>query len=390
MRSIFNGHSQSRFERGGGRKRSSRSSFDIEQLRRSAVVTETQPVFVPEHTFVDFSVNARLKSNIVRKGYVTPTPIQDRAIPHILRGEDVVGIANTGTGKTAAFLVPLINKVLQNHAERVLILVPTRELAIQIVGEFRGFAEHLDLAAVLAVGGTPMGPQLRDLARRHQFVVGTPGRVRDLIERRRINLSLFRTAVLDEGDRMLDMGFIGDIRFILSLMPRERHTLFFSATLSADIERLIGDFLQNPVRISVKNQDASKNVDQAVEHVGGRDKVDLLVSYLSREGFDRVLVFGRTRHGVEKLSHKLKQREFRAVSIHGDKTLGQRMRALDAFKKGEARILVATDVAARGLDISNVSHVINFDMPSTYEDYIHRIGRTGRAGKIGKAITFIE
>lgn len=382
-------HASTRPGRGGGGKRSAKS-IDIEQLRRSAVVTEAAPVFVPEHTFADFPVDTRLKANITRKGYITPTPIQDRAIPHILRGEDVVGIANTGTGKTAAFLVPLIDKVLRSSGERVLIVVPTRELAIQIMDEFRGFAERLGLAAVLAVGGTPMGLQLRDLSHRHQFVIGTPGRIRDLIERRRIDLTAFRTAVLDEADRMLDMGFIGDMRYFMSFMPRERHTLFFSATLSADIERLIGDFLRNPVRISVKTQDASKNVDQAVEHVRGRDKIELLESYVSREGFDKVLVFGRTKHGVEKLARKLQQHGFRAESIHGDKTLGQRMRALSAFKKGEARILVATDVAARGLDIPNVSHVINFDMPSTYEDYIHRIGRTGRAGKTGKAITFAD
>lgn len=354
------------------------------------MVTEAAEVFVPEHAFSDFPVHARLYANITRKGYVTPTPIQDRAIAHVLRGEDVVGIANTGTGKTAAFLIPLIDKVMRSSREKALIVVPTRELAIQIRDEFRGFTDRLGLYAVLAVGGTSMGPQMRDLERRYQFIIGTPGRIRDLVERRRIDLSQFHTVVLDEADRMLDMGFIDDMRYFMSLMPRERQTLFFSATLSPGIERLIGEFLHHPVRISVKTQDASKNVDQDVEYVRGRDKVDLLSKFLLQEGFDKVLVFGRTKHGVEKLARNLVQRGFRAESIHGNKTLRQRMRALDAFKKGAASILVATDVAARGLDIPNVSHVINFDMPGTYEDYIHRIGRTGRAGKTGKAITFAD
>jgi superfamily II DNA/RNA helicase len=378
---------------GGGGKRSRKrptSSIDISKLQRNAVVTETAEVFVPEHAFSDFPVDHRLKANVVRKGYSTPTPIQDRAIPHVLRGEDVVGIANTGTGKTAAFLIPVIDKILKDSTQKALIVVPTRELAIQIQEEFKGFAERLGIFVVLAVGGTPMGPQLRDLSYRHHLIIGTPGRIRDLIQRKRVDLTRFRTVVLDEADRMLDMGFIDEMRFFMSLMPTDRQTLFFSATLSKEIEGLIHEFLNNPIRISVKTQDTSKNVDQAVEHVGVRDKIDVLANLLSREGFDKVLVFGRTKHGVENLAHKLKQRGFRAESIHGDKNLGQRKRALEGFKKGIWTILVATDVAARGLDIPNVSHVINFDMPSSYEDYIHRIGRTGRAGKTGKAITFVD
>lgn len=397
MRRIEHGTRQRFGGRGGGgggggqrsRKRPT-SSIDISQLQRSAVVTETAEVFVPEHTFSDFQVDQRLKANVVRKGYSTPTPIQDRAIPHVLRGEDVVGIANTGTGKTAAFLIPLIDKVLKDSTQKVLIVVPTRELAIQIQEEFRGFAEKLGMFAVLTVGGTPMGPQLRDLSYRHHFIIGTPGRIHDLVERKRVDLTKFRTVVLDEADRMLDMGFIDEMRFFMSFMPTDRQTLFFSATLSKEIDGLIHEFLNNPVRISVKTQDASKNVDQAVEHIRGRDKIDVLADLLSREGFDKVLVFGRTKHGVEKLAHKLKMKGFKAESIHGDKNLGQRRRALEGFKKGQSTILVATDVAARGLDIPNVSHVINFDLPSSYEDYIHRIGRTGRAGKTGKAITFSE
>jgi superfamily II DNA/RNA helicase len=222
------------------------NSIDISQLQRSALVTESAEVFVPEHAFSDFPVEPRLKANIARKGYSTPTPIQDRAIPHILHGEDVVGIANTGTGKTAAFLIPIIDKILKDATQRVLVIVPTRELAIQIQEEFHRFSEKLGINAVLAVGGTPMGPQLRDLSCRYHVIIGTLGRIRDLVERKCVDLSKFRTVVLDEADRMLDMGFIHTVRVFLSLMSTDRQTLFFSATFSKEIDGLIHAFL--PIR----------------------------------------------------------------------------------------------------------------------------------------------
>lgn len=373
----------------GGRKPGAR--IDPARFINKVIVTEEVAVFVPEHKFIDFKITDRLKENIVNKGYVNPMPIQDRTIPLILEGRDVVGIANTGTGKTAAFLIPLINKVLSNSREKVLVVVPTRELAQQIDEELRGFTKGMKIFSVCCVGGAPIGKQLRDLRYEHQFVIGTPGRLKDLIERRAINLSYFKSVVLDEADRMLDMGFINDMRYVMSLMAKDRHTLFFSATLNSDIEKLIGEFLNNPVRISVKTGDTSKNVEQDVVRVKtGENKVDVLHTLLNNKELSKVLIFGRTKHGVERLSKILIERGFKAESIHGDKNQSHRQRALASFKDNRAQILVATDVAARGLDIADVSHVINYDLPETYEDYVHRIGRTGRANKRGKALTFVE
>ncbi|HEX8946996.1 MAG TPA: DEAD/DEAH box helicase [Candidatus Paceibacterota bacterium] len=366
-------------------------SIDISRYINKAVEPEVVEAFVPEHRFADFSVDERLKANIASKGYVEPTPIQDKSIPHVLAGEDVVGIANTGTGKTAAFLLPLLNKALANRREHVLIMAPTRELAQQIAEEFRAFAGRLPVHAAVCVGGAGIGGQIMALRRRPQFVIGTPGRLKDLIERRALDLSYFRTVVLDEADRMLDMGFIGDMRTILALMPEERQTLFFSATLSREIEGLIGEFLREPARISVKTQDTAASIEQDVVRIPpGANKLAILEGLLTDPEFDKVLVFVRTKHGADKLSRALAQHGFKTESIHGNKTQGKRQKALDLFKRGHVRVLVATDVAARGLDISGVSHVINFDMPMTHEDYIHRIGRTGRAGKKGKALTFID
>lgn len=375
-----------------GRRRPLGTTYiDPARFVNKAVITEEIEQFVPEHSFQDFKIESRLKHAIAGKGYPSPTPIQDRAIPHVLEGRDVVGIANTGTGKTAAFLIPLINKVILNPRERVMIIVPTRELALQIEDELRGFAKGMNIFSVSCVGGAPIGRQLAYLRRAHHFVIGTPGRLKDLIKRQALRPAEFKTAVLDEADRMLDMGFVNDMRMILAGMPAARQTLFFSATLSPDIEKLVSEFLREPVRISVKTRDTSKNVDQDVIRLRpGEDKVKALTDLLGRDGFDKILIFGRTKHGVERLSRTLLAAGFKAESIHGDKSQSKRQRALALFKSSHVRILVATDVAARGLDISGVSHVINYDLPATYEDYIHRIGRTGRANKMGTALTFIE
>ncbi len=388
------------FNSKGGRpaqKRGQPAPFsDISKFINKAVVTEVVEIFNPQNQFSDFAIDARLKSNIIAKGYTLPTPIQDRAIPHILRGEDVVGIANTGTGKTAAFLVPLINKILvtghlpAGRQDRVLVMVPTRELALQIADELKGFAKGLGIYGTVCVGGANINPQISELRRKPAFVIGTPGRLKDLLERRALNLGDFRTAVLDEADRMLDMGFIVDMRKILALLPSPRHTLFFSATLNSEVEKLIGEFLRTPTRISVKTQETSATIDQDIVRVPrGSDKLDVLHDLLISPGFSKVLIFGRTKHGIERLAKNLLQRGIKAESIHGNKSQGQRVRALDLFKKDRVQVLCATDVAARGLDINGVSHVINYDLPNTHEDYIHRIGRTGRAGKRGKALTFI-
>ncbi len=386
--------SGSRPPRGGPRRGPQRGQkgahIDISKFINKTVITEEAVVFSPEHLFKDFLIEEKLKQNILAKGYNEPMPIQDRVIPHILHGHDVVGIANTGTGKTAAFLIPLINKVLLNPKEKIIILVPTRELAQQIDEELKGFVKGFKIFSVCVVGGVPIGRQISSLRYQYNFVIGTPGRVKDLIERKCINLAEFKSAVLDEADRMLDMGFVHDMRYMMALMPKERHTLFFSATFSPEIAVLIKDFLKEPIMISVKTQDTAKNVEQDVVRIKpGEDKLEVLHDLLIQPEFKKVLVFGRTKHGVEKLSVALGKRGFKAQSIHGDKNQGQRQHALDIFKKGMSQILVATDVAARGLDIAGVSHVINFDIPETYDDYVHRIGRTGRAGAKGKALTFI-
>ena len=374
------------------RSRHTSTRIDVSRYVNKAVVeTKQVEVFVPKHTFADFAVDERVKNNIISKGYKIPTPIQDKAIPAVLGGSDVVGIANTGTGKTAAFLIPLLHKTLTNRNERVLVMVPTRELAQQINDELIGFAKNFPISAAVCVGGAGIWNQIGALKRKPQFVIGTPGRLKDLLERKNLVLSDFRTAVLDEADRMMDMGFLPDMRQILALLPKDRQTLFFSATLSPEIDRLIGEFLREPIRISVKTQETASSIEQDIIRVPqGKNKIDILHDLLIQPDFNKVLVFGRTKHGVERLSQTLVERGFKAESIHGNKTQGRRQRALDLFKRDHVQVLVATDVAARGLDINGVSHVINYDLPASHEDYIHRIGRTGRAGKKGKALTFVE
>jgi len=380
------------FGRGrGGFRKGSGERIDPSRFINKAEALEEVQQFVPENHFGDFELDERLKREIVVKGYKEPTPIQDKSIPHVIAGKDIVGIANTGTGKTAAFLIPLISKVLGNNREKVLIIVPTRELALQIDEELKSLTRGMRIFSVCCVGGTSIGRQLHQLRYQYQFIIGTPGRLKDLIERKMIRLSEFKTIVLDEADRMLDMGFVNDMRFVMAGMPKERQTLFFSATLSHEIERLISEFLRNPIRISVKTRDTAKNVDQDVVRVqNSKDKIEVLHNLLVKAEFSKVLIFGRTKRGVELLSKMLTIRGFKAESIHGNKDQSRRQKALALFRDNRVKVLVATDVAARGLDIADVSHVINYDLPATYDDYVHRIGRTGRANKLGKALTFID
>ncbi len=376
--------------RGGGNRQKT-EKINFSKFINKVQMTEEVAVFKPEHTFQDFKIVDALKESIRVKGYLLPTPIQDRTIPQILMGNDIVGVANTGTGKTAAFLIPLINKVLLNRQEQVLIIVPTRELAIQIDDELKQFTKNMQIYSVCCVGGAPIYRQISELRLQYNFIIGTPGRLKDLIDRKMIHLHEFKSIVLDEADRMLDMGFVHDMRAIMKGMPKERHTLFFSATISPDIERLITEFLKNPLRISVKTQDTAKNIEQDVIQIKkGENKTDVLCGLLDNKELTKVLIFGRTKHGVEKLSQVLTKKGIKAESIHGDKTHGKRQYALRLFKENHSRVLVATDVAARGLDISDISHVINYDIPATNDDYVHRIGRTGRGAKKGKAITFVE
>lgn len=364
---------------------------DINMFIKKAAEIAPEMDFVPHHNFNDFDIVPTLKQNIADKGYTQPTPIQDQAIGPILEGRDLIGLANTGTGKTAAFLIPLINKIYKDRTQGALIIVPTRELAGQILDELRAFTKDMKLSSALIIGGANINRQINDVRRNPHFIIGTPGRLRDLIERGVLYLDNFSNIVLDEVDLMVDIGFINDVKYFISMLPSVRQSLFFSATLSPKIREVLNNFVTDPVTVSVKQQDTAENINQdvvKVQNPGG--KVDQLHDLLIKDGFDKVLIFGRTKHGVEKLHRELDRRGFKVGAIHGNKTQGHRQRILQSFKSNEIQILLATDVASRGLDIPNVSHVINFDLPETYDDYIHRIGRTGRAGKSGTALTFVD
>lgn len=365
--------------------------IDPTKFVNAAVSKQEEVVYQPAHQFADFPFSPALHENIANKGYVTPSAIQDQAIPAVLDGRDVIGLANTGTGKTAAFMLPIIQK-LNPDTDRmsVLVMAPTRELAQQIETEFRSFAGNMRLYATVVVGGANIERQIRDIRRRPHIVIGTPGRLKDLIERKALSLDNVRTLVLDEADRMLDMGFLPDIKRIVGLIPRDRQTLFFSATMTPDIERVIHDFLNDPITVSVRTSETSDHVEQTVIHANDKEhKVTLLEELLEQEHYNKVLVFGDTKFGVQRLSDRLSKSGVPSAAIHGNKSQSQRQRALKDFRDEKVRVLVATDVAARGLDIPNVTHVINFDQPKTYEDYVHRIGRTGRGGASGTAHTFV-
>lgn len=346
--------------------------------------------YIPQHRFEDFPIALEIKRNIASIGYNLPTPIQDQTIPLICSGQDIIGIANTGTGKTAAFLIPLVNKVFKDRTQNVLVVAPTRELALQIHGQLLEFARGLSMRSALCIGGASLGRQRSELQQNPHFVIGTPGRIRDLVGQRFLNLSRFGNVVLDEADRMVDIGFINDIKYFISLLPKKRQSLFFSATISGRVCEIIQPFVTNPITISTKDGNTPKNISQEIVKVGGKgQKVEILHDLLTREDFRKVLIFGRTKRGVQKLTDELTSRGFKAGVIHGNKRQSHRQKTLDQFRRNQIRILLATDVAARGLDIDNVSHVINYDMPASYDDYVHRIGRTGRADKKGIALTFV-
>ena len=367
-------------------------SYDPSNLVRNSVQAsvEDKP-YEAVNSFASFAISDSLKRNISARGYTVPTPIQDQTIPLILEGKDVIGIANTGTGKTAAFLIPLLNEVSKNRNKKVLIIVPTRELADQIRNEFFEFSRGMNIHCVLAIGGVNLHRQKSDLRRNPNFVIGTPGRLMDLIEHRSLNLSTFETIVLDEVDHIVDIGFITDITYLISLLPQKRQSLFFSATFDEKVKAVLRAFVTDPITVSVKKQDTTQNIDQDIIRVHDKSrKFEQLHDLLLQKQFEKVLIFGRTKWGVQKLADELVRRGFKADAIHGNKRQPQRQKALDLFKRNVTTILLATDVAARGLDIDNVSHVINYDMPATYEDYIHRIGRTGRANKLGVALTFVD
>jgi len=379
----------------GGRS-GGRGGFKSDRIDESRFINKSTPQteeapHVAKHTFADFNVHAQLAKNLITKGFVQPSPIQDLAIPVALEGRDVVGVANTGTGKTAAFLIPIINALVANKGPKAMVLTPTRELAQQIEVEFRALTQGMRLWSVCVVGGLPIMRQIRTLEMGVNIVIGTPGRVKDLIERRKINMSEYHTIVLDEADRMLDMGFINDMREILGGMPKERQSLFFSATFSPEIKALCSDFLNDPVNISIKTRDTSASVDQDVVRVPHQgQKVDVLHDILNKPEVKKVLIFRETKRHTDELARELKGRGFAVSALHGDMRSRERARAVESLANGTIQAVIATDVAARGIDIPDVTHVINYDTPSTYDTYVHRIGRTGRGNKKGVALTFVR
>ncbi len=367
--------------------------IDFSRFVKKSVYAEEKP-YIPKHNFSDFPFPAQLQKNIAKAGFTVPRPIQDQAIPIVLTGKDVFGMANTGTGKTAAFLLPLIEKISktkgQAKGEMVLIMAPTRELALQIESDFKNLAFGFGMFSVACVGGLPIMKQIREIKLGVSFIIGTPGRLRDLIDKKVLDLSKCHFVVLDEADRMLDMGFRNDMVYIIGKTAKERQMLFFSATLSPDIKKLTEQYLKAPVFISVISGETLKNIDQDVIRVRTKEeKLSRLHEVLKKDGSDKVLIFREMKHSVDSLTKELERSGFKVGSIHGNKRSRERIRILDSFKKDHINILIATDVAARGLDIPDVTHVINYDVPQTYDTYVHRIGRTGRSGKKGTALTFV-
>lgn len=375
------------------RNNSSKSAtIPVNKFINRAVEPESEIIYTPAHTFHDFGLNQKTVSTLDYLGLTSPSAIQDQSIPYALEGRDVIGLANTGTGKTAAFLLPIINQLsIEPKLSSVLILAPTRELAQQIDNEFRRFSAGQRLFSTLVVGGANIGRQIQQIKRGPHIVIGTPGRVKDLINRNVLRLQNTTTFVLDEADRMCDMGFVGDIKSIASELPVGRQTLCYSATMTAKVKEIVEEFMNDPVTLSVVKGQTHDHIEQDVIYVSDKvDKVEKLVGLLQQPEFEKVIIFGETKYGVQRLADHLAKSDLPAVALHGNKSQSQRNRALKEFKDNNAtNILVATDVAARGIDIDDVSHVINFDIPRQYDDYIHRIGRTGRAGKTGKALTFV-
>jgi ATP-dependent RNA helicase RhlE len=331
------------------------------------------------------------------RNHVIPTPIQAQAIPKLLTGRDMLGIAQTGTGKTAAFALPILHQLSRNHGNKIprnpraLILTPTRELAIQISEEFSAYGKHLHLRQTVIFGGVSQTPQVNALSRGVDIVIATPGRLLDLMGQRRLRLDAVEFLVLDEADRMLDMGFVRDVRKIVSALPKTRQSLLFSATMPSEIARLSGEILIDPVRVEVTPQATPiERLEQRIYHVAAAGKTALLASILADSDLSRVIVFARTKHRANRVAEHLGKCGVAAEAIHGNKSQGARLRALNRFRAGAARVLVATDIVARGIDVDSVTHVINYELPNEPEGYVHRIGRTARAGAGGVAISFCD
>jgi len=378
------------YRRSNNRKTIKKAYINPDRFIQKAIEVDEQP-YASEFTFAQLNLQPLIENNLITMGYTKPSPIQDQTIPAGLKGRDIVGIANTGTGKTAAFAIPMLNRLLTDRNSKALVMAPTRELAQQIEEQCRLIGKASKLDGALLIGGMPIMPQLRELKFNPRIIIGTPGRIKDHMERRSLNLGDCNLIVLDEVDRMLDMGFISDITDILNKANPVRQSFYFSATLDNRVKSIIQGFSNDPVYVSVKDTETSKNVQQdIVRYKTSSDKIDKLHNLLNLDTVTKTLIFDETQRSVEKLSKELEYRGFSSDSIHGGKSQAQRQRVLKKFKNNEIKILVATDVAARGLDVLDITHVINYSTPNSYEDYVHRIGRTGRAGKSGNALTFID
>ena len=368
------------------------STLDPNQLIRKAVKV-TPDVFIPSRSFNQMPIHEKLKINLAKKGYINPSQIQDETLEYLKAGRDLVGIANTGTGKTAAFLIPIIEQLL--HTPRPLtslVVVPTRELALQVEEEFKSLTRGLQLFGASFIGGTSVNRDLNQLKRKNHIIIGTPGRLKDLVDRGALHLDKIPVLVLDEFDRMLDMGFVNDIKRIVKEMTGRKQTMLFSATIDQTQKSLIDKLLINPVNVKVSSgASTSDQVTQDIIEVPPQgDKFKMLLDLISDKEFEKVLIFAETKRWVDRVSKKLNQSGVKADQIHGNKSQNYRNNALDKFKSGSIKVLVATDVAARGIDVPDVTHVINYQLPMSFDSYVHRIGRTGRAGKSGKAFTFVN
>jgi ATP-dependent RNA helicase RhlE len=352
---------------------------------------------VTHSDFSAFGLAEPIQRALRARNHLVPTPIQARAIPALLAGRDMLGIAQTGTGKTAAFALPILHHLAGKPAgkgprgPRALILAPTRELAIQIADEFAQYGRALDLSQTVIIGGVGQHPQVKALARGVDILIATPGRLLDLLSQRRVRLDAVEVLVLDEADRMLDMGFVRDVRKIVAALPKARQSLLFSATMPGEVARLAGDMLREPLRVEVTPQSTPiERIEQSVYHVAAAAKEALLARVLGDPALSRVIVFARTKHRANRVAARLDKAGVAAEAIHGNKSQGARQRALARFRDGDVRVLVATDIAARGIDVDRVSHVINFELPNEPESYVHRIGRTARAGADGAALSFCD
>ena len=392
----FKNDSKRRNAQGGSGNRSASKktkSFDLQRLISQVKPEVSEPTMQAEvaTTFKELNLDTKLLQLLEKRGFEKPTPIQEGTFKHAIAGRDILGIANTGTGKTAAFLLPLIQQLLTGKHFETLVVVPTRELAQQVEKEFVMLTKGLPFYSVCLIGGTNINTDVKNLRKKNHVIIATPGRLLDLKARGAVRLQPIEVLVLDEFDRMLDMGFVRDIQKIIAAMSSRRQTMLFSATLDKTQKQLISDILSNPFELKVSTGDTVSNrIRQEVIKVGNQNRMDVLMQLMSDESKRKVLLFAETKRQVDKLEKKLRAANISSDLIHGNKTQSHRVRALNKFRSDKIRVLVATDVAARGIDVAGISHVINFQQPLTEDSYIHRIGRTGRASDQGVAITLID